>query len=141
MQSRELQERTAGDADWLARPRGGGTATEESAERRLSDGSDSCWSDAGSDSDSEAELVVGSRPPALEGAVVVAAQEGELVELGLGPLQPDGKAPAVLGERVQREENPLHPGGWHQRGGGIDHWPGWPRQATIGGEGWRLRGG
>ena len=84
--------------------------------RRLSDGSDSCWSDAGSDSDSEAELEVGSRPPALEGAVVVAAQEGELVELGLGPLQLDGKAPAVLGKRVQREENPLHPGGWHQRG-------------------------
>ena len=40
-------------------------------ERRLSDGSDSCWSGAGSDSDSEAELVVGSRSPALEGAVVV----------------------------------------------------------------------
>ena len=80
-------------------------------ERRLSEGSDSCWSDAGSDSDSEAELEVGSRPPALEGAVVVAAQEGEQVGLGLGPLQPDGKAPAVLRKRVQREENPLHPKG------------------------------
>ena len=80
-------------------------------ERRLSDGSDSCWSDAGRDSDSEAELEVGSRSSALEGAVVVAAQEGELVESGLGPQQPDGKAPAVLGKRVQREEDPLHPGG------------------------------
>ena len=80
-------------------------------ERRLSDGSDSCWSGAGSDSDSEAELVVGSRPPALEGAVMVAAhsaQEGELVGVGQGPLQPDGKVPAVLGKRVQREGNPLH---------------------------------
>ena len=79
-------------------------------ERRLSDGSDSCWSDAGSDSDSEAELVVGSRPPALEGAVMVAVQEGELVGLGQfkGPLQSDGKLPAVLGKRMQREGNPLH---------------------------------
>ena len=33
------------------------------------------------------------------------------MELGLGPLQPDGKAPTVLGKRVQREENPLHPRG------------------------------
>ena len=33
------------------------------------------------------------------------------MKLGLGPLQPDGKAPAVLGKRVQREENPLHPRG------------------------------
>ena len=57
----------------------------------------------------EAELVVGSRPPALEGAVMVAAQEGELVGLGQGPLQPDGKGPAVLGKRMQREGNPLHP--------------------------------
>ena len=32
------------------------------------------------------------------------------MELGLGPLQPDGKAPTVLGKRVQREENPQHPG-------------------------------
>ena len=40
-------------------------------ERRLSDGSDSCWSYSGSDSDSEAELEVGSEPLALEGVVVV----------------------------------------------------------------------
>ena len=80
-------------------------------ERRLSEGSDSCWSDAGSNSDIEAGLEVGSRPSALEGAVVVAAQEGEQVGLGLGPLQPDGKSPAVLRKRVQREEDPLHPTG------------------------------
>ena len=40
-------------------------------ERRLPDGSDSCWSYSGSDSDSEAELEVGSEPLALEGVVVV----------------------------------------------------------------------
>ena len=28
-----------------------------------------------------------------------------------GHLQPDGRAPAGLGKRVQREEGPLHPGG------------------------------
>ena len=58
--------------------------------------------------------MVGSRPPALEGAAMVAAQEGELVGLGQGPLQPDGRrapAPAVLGKRVQREEAPLQPRG------------------------------
>ena len=38
-------------------------------ERRLSDGSDSCWSCSGSDSGSVAELEVGSEPLALEGAV------------------------------------------------------------------------
>ena len=43
--------------------------------------------------------------------MVVAAQEGEQVGLGLGSLQSDGKAPAVLRKRVQREENPLHPKG------------------------------
>ena len=50
--------------------------------RRLSDGSDSCWSclDSCSDSDSgsEAVLEIGIGPPALECAVVVAAQAGEL---------------------------------------------------------------
>ena len=40
---------------------------------------------------------MGSSPPAQEGVVAVAAQEGELVGLGLGPLQPDEKAPAMLG--------------------------------------------
>ena len=40
-----------------------------------------------------------------------AAQGGELVGEGQGPLQPDGRAPAVLGKRVQREESPLYPGG------------------------------
>ena len=81
-------------------------------ERRMSDGSDSCWSYSGSDSGStEAELEVGSEPPALEGAVVMAAQEGELVGVGQGPLQPDGMAPAVLEKRVQREESSLYPGG------------------------------
>ena len=81
--------------------------------RRLSDGSDSCWSGADSDSDSVAELEVVSGPLALEGAVVVAAQEGELVGLGQGPLQLGSRAPApaVLGKRVQREEVPLHPRG------------------------------
>ena len=38
----------------------------------------------------------------------MAAQEGELVGLGQGPLQPDGMVSAVLGKRVQREGNPLH---------------------------------
>ena len=43
--------------------------------------------------------------------MVVAAQEGEQVGLGLDPLQPDGKAPAVPRKMVQREETPLHPKG------------------------------
>ena len=30
---------------------------------------------------------------------------------GQGPLQHDGRAPAALGIRVQREGNPLYPGG------------------------------
>ena len=80
-------------------------------ERRLSDGSDSCWSGTGSDSDSEAELEADSGPLVQEGALAVAAQEGELVRLGQGPLQPDSRAPTVLGKRVQREEVPLHPRG------------------------------
>ena len=41
---------------------------------------------------------------------MMAAQERELVGVGQGPLQPDGGAPTVLGERVQREESPLYPG-------------------------------
>ena len=31
--------------------------------------------------------------------------------MGLGPLQPDVKAPTVLRKRVQTEEDPLHPKG------------------------------
>ena len=77
----------------------------------MSDGSDSCWSCSDSDSGSEAELEVDSEPPGLEGAAVMIVQEGELVGAGQGPLQPDGRAPAVLGMRVQRVESPLHPGG------------------------------
>ena len=52
----------------------------------------------------------------LDGEVVMAAQEGELVGLGRGPLQPDSRAPTMLGKRVQKEEVPLHPRGWHLRG-------------------------
>ena len=77
--------------------------------RRLSDGSDSCWSYSDSDSGSEAELAVGSVPPALEGVVVVAAQGGEMMGEGQGPLQPDGGAPTVLGKRMQRVESSMHP--------------------------------
>ena len=81
-------------------------------ERRLSDGSDLCWSYSGSDSDSEAGLEVGSEPLALEGAVAVAAQGGELKEGARGPLQSDSRAPTVLGKREQG----CTQGGWHQRG-------------------------
>ena len=67
--------------------------------------------DSDSNSGSEAVLEVGMRPPALEGAVAVAAKGGELVGEGQGALQPDGRAPAVLRKRVEREESPLYPGG------------------------------
>jgi hypothetical protein len=73
--------------------------------RRQSDGSDTCGSCPDSDSGSVAELEVGSVPPALESAGVVAARQGEQVERGQPPLQP------VLGKRVQRVESALHPGG------------------------------
>ena len=53
------------------------------------------------------------RPPALEGAVVAAAQGEELVGEGQGPLQPGGRAPTVLKKRVQREEQA---GGIERRG-------------------------
>ena len=46
-------------------------------ERRLSEGSDSCWSGANSDSDSAAEIEAGTEPIALEGAVVAVIQGGE----------------------------------------------------------------
>ena len=84
---------------------------EYDGERRLSEGSDSCWSGADSDSDSAAELEVVKEPLAVEGAAVVATQGGELEEVAQGPLQPNGRAPAVLGRREQREAGPLHPRG------------------------------
>ena len=77
---------------------------------RQSDGSDTCGSCSESDSGSVAELEVGSEPPSLEDARVVAMREGELVGEGQGPLQPDGRAPAVLGKRMQRVESSRHPG-------------------------------
>ena len=80
-------------------------------ERRLFDGSDSCWSCSDSDSGSEAVPKLGIGPPTLGGAVVVAARGGELVGEGHGPLQHDGRAPAMLGKRVQRGESPLYPRG------------------------------
>ena len=43
--------------------------------------------------------------------MVVAAQKGELKGEAQGPLQSDGRAPAVRGERVQRDVGPLHPRG------------------------------
>ena len=46
-------------------------------ERRLSEGSDSCWSGACSDSDSATEIEVSTEPIALEGAVVAVLQGGE----------------------------------------------------------------
>ena len=49
--------------------------------------------------------------PALEGAGVVAVREGELMGEGQGPLPSDGRAPTVLGKRVQRVESSLYPGG------------------------------
>ena len=45
-------------------------------ERKLSEGSDSCWSNTGSDSDST-EIEVDIEPIALEGAVVAVIQGGE----------------------------------------------------------------
>ena len=45
--------------------------------RRLSEGSDSCWSNTDSDSDNAAEIEVDAGPIALEGAVVAVIQGGE----------------------------------------------------------------
>ena len=78
--------------------------------RRLSDGSDSCWSGSGS----EAILEACIEPLALEGAVVVVAQgggeeEGDRMKDGQGALQPGGRASAVMRKRAEREE----------QGGGI----------------------
>ena len=64
--------------------------------RRQSDGSDSCWSGADSDSDSAAELEVVSEPPALEGA---AAEQGEVE-----PLRPRGLAPKRLRDRTIEQD-------------------------------------
>ena len=61
-------------------------------------------------------LEAGIRPPALEGAAVVAAQGGEPVGEGQGALQPGSRAAAAPRKRVEREESPLYPGGWHRRG-------------------------
>jgi hypothetical protein len=63
--------------------------------RRQSDGSDSCWSGADSDSDSAAELEVVDEPSALEGA---AAEQGEVE-----PLRPRGLAPKRLGDRTTEQ--------------------------------------
>ena len=73
-------------------------------ERRLSEGSDSCWSGADSDTDSAAELEVGREPPEVEGAAVVAAQGGELEGVC-------GWATAVSGRNEQGEVEPLRPRG------------------------------
>ena len=80
-------------------------------ERRLSEGSDSCWSGADSDTDSAVELEVVKEPLEGEGAVVEAAQGGELEGAAQGPLQSDGRAPAVLGRGGQGEVEPLRPRG------------------------------
>ena len=45
--------------------------------QRLSEGSDSCWGNTGSDSDSTAEVEVDMGPIAREGAVVAVVQGGE----------------------------------------------------------------
>ena len=66
-------------------------------ERRLSEGSDSCWSGADSDIDNATELEVVVEPLTMEGAAVVAAQGGELEGAAHGPLQPNSRAPAVRG--------------------------------------------
>ena len=71
-------------------------------ERRLSEGSDSCWSGAGSDTDSAAELEVDKKPLEVEGAAVVAAQGGELEGV-------NGRASAVPGRGGQGEVEPLRP--------------------------------
>ena len=63
--------------------------------RRQSDGSDSCWSGADSDSDSAAELEVVDGPSALEGT---AAEQGEVE-----PLRPRGLAPKRLGDRTTEQ--------------------------------------
>ena len=46
-------------------------------ERRLSEGSDSCWSNASNDSNSAAEIEVDIEPNAPEGDVMAVIQRGE----------------------------------------------------------------
>jgi hypothetical protein len=62
-------------------------------ERRMSDESDSCWSNSGSDSDSTTELEVGSEPPTLEGAVALTTHGGgvEGAASGLGGKRERGR--------------------------------------------------
>ena len=50
-------------------------------------------------------------PCAVEGDAAVAAQGGELEGTAQGPLQPDGRAPVVLGRSEQGEVEPLRPRG------------------------------
>ena len=68
--------------------------------RRLSEGSDSCWSDSGNDSGSEAVLEAGIEPLALEGGVVVVTQGGEVEGAAVRAVEPsaaaDGEAQASL---------------------------------------------
>ena len=93
-------------------------------ERRLSEGSDSCWSGADSDTDSAAELEVDKEPLAVESAAVVAAQGGELEGVAQGSLQADGEAPARLGRSGQGEVSSLRPRGLapeRLRGKTIEH--------------------
>jgi hypothetical protein len=75
--------------------------------RRLSDGSDSCWSYSDSDSGSEAGLEVGTAPLALEGAVVVVTQGGE----------EEGAAGELAGKRKRGDElahQPVRHSLWEQ---------------------------
>ena len=79
--------------------------------RRLSEGSDSCWSDSGGDSGSEStpELDIGLPTP--QGAGVVGAGVVGVEEV---ILQHQGRATAVARKRRQREEQT---GGTKRRGG------------------------
>jgi hypothetical protein len=79
--------------------------------RRLSDGSDSCWSDSDGDSVNESTPELDIGPPALEGAVVMGA---EVVEEGVATLQRRDRPAAEHRKRVQREEQA---GGIKRRGG------------------------
>ena len=76
-------------------------------ERRLSEGSDSCWSCSDSDSGSVAKLEVGNGPPALEDAVVVVTLGGEV----------EGAARGLTGKRKREDElahQPMRHSLWEQ---------------------------
>ena len=78
--------------------------------RRLSDASDSCWSNTGSCSDSAAEIEVDIEPIALEGAVVAVIQGGE----------GEGAAGELAGKRKRENElaqQPVRHSLWEQT-----HW-------------------